>query len=623
MAIGLNTTVTTPVITTTVTPTTVVTAVKVPGVAPNSDSLSTSVTTSGISTATVIPGIQTFVTDPTLTALVPGVLNSEPTISLFTSRQDEFILSSFVYKGIFKNIVENQVVPDIVQLAVSTKQFETAAIVSNAYITASLVKSDSTNSSIDFKTISIGKKPAEVLQTATTNYFNVRQVIQTIAGIIETKASRITKPLPSETVRIAATENINRQSTKGFAELVTTNSNFKFFRIGLKPENIASVPDTFARRVNYIRSYLNTLSIIATNRIRVSTYKQSVITISDIGAFYKVSDFTRNFTDTVLSSDDYYGLATIDDDQYASFTKRIAEQAVALETSRYYYANKVLRDQFSKTDIRSVAVNKPIVQNTLITDASKVNIKKYFTGVTDTVTSDYNVFTIKPKILNNTTTVDSLTRLVQYIRSYTTTGVVTDLLIRLVNYTRSYSDSYTISEKAYNKPSLKKLEVVATSEIRYSRVLAVKRDSNTISESKRYLAALVKRDTATIAAPNLVLTRLQKRDTVASSEIRYSRVFAVKRDSNTISESKRYLAELQKRDTATIAAPNLVLAKLQKRDSTALADLLTYVKTLTAITRLFTDQIRSTDSGTINRQNYFASSYVKPGYAGTNVIFGT
>jgi hypothetical protein len=49
-------------------------------------------------------------------------------------------------------------------------------------------------------------------------------------------------------------------------------------------------------------------------------------------------------------------------------------------------------------------------------------------------------------------------------------------------------------------------------------------------------------------------------------------------------------------------------------------DVLTFLKSSGYI---FTDSIHSTDSGTINNQNYFASSYVTPGYAGTNVTFGT
>lgn len=569
MAIGLNTTVTIPVITTAVTPTTVTTTVKVPGVAPNSDSLSTSVTTSGISTATVIPGVATFVTDVPFTALVPGILNSEPTLSIFTSRQSEVFTKLLDYKNIFKNSVEVQIVPDIVQLAVSTKKFETAVITSTNYITVKLSKSSSTSSSIDFNTISIGKNLVEILQTAFSNYFNISRVLQNIGNIIEAKYAKITKPLPNEIVRIADSQNIYRKPIKEFTELVTTNSNFKTFRIGLNPQNIASVPDIFARQINYIRDYLNTASIIPVNQITVLTYKQNTVRISDAGAFYKISDYTRNFTDVVLSSDDYYGLANIDDDQYANFSKRIAEQALGLQTIRYYYANKVLLEQPTITDTRTLVPGKFIIQSTLTNDINKFNIQKYLTAVPDAIISDYNTLIIKPEVQNSTNTADSLTRLLQYVRNYTSISVVTDLLNRLVNYTRNYNDVYATSEIAYYKPSLEKLDTVAFSEIAY-----------------------------------------------------YSSGRAIT-DSSTVTESKKYAASLKKLDTVLISSQNLALAQVQKRDSLLLTDLLTYVNTLSAITRLFTDSIRSTDSGTINNQDYFASSYVNPGYAGTNVNFGT
>ena len=91
-------------------------------------------------------------------------------------------------------------------------------------------------------------------------------------------------------------------------------------------------------------------------------------------------------------------------------------------------------------------------------------------------------------------------------------------------------------------------------------------------------------------------------------------------DSFTKSERFIYSALLEKTETFSKAEEITLTIGTNLLETLQFTETFTYDKY--AVT-LFTDQILKSDSGTINNQNYFASTYVEPGYVGTNRTIGS
>jgi hypothetical protein len=79
----------------------------------------------------------------------------------------------------------------------------------------------------------------------------------------------------------------------------------------------------------------------------------------------------------------------------------------------------------------------------------------------------------------------------------------------------------------------------------------------------------------------------------------------------------KYRASINRIDTFTKTDKTALKVTLPKLDSIHFTETFAYSK-FSGYTRTLVDQIFKSDSGTINNQNYFASKYVEPGYAGTN-----
>jgi hypothetical protein len=197
-------------------------------------------------------------------------------------------------------------------------------------------------------------------------------------------------------------------------------------------------------------------------------------------------------------------------------------------------------------------------------------------------------------LLDTSTTTE--TKAAQVTKPLTDSYSSSDLLTRSVNFIRSFQDLVDATDDYYGAATVG--------------------DDEYASFNKNVSDILTKLDIVRFSVSTILQDILHNFDT---SKYTFTKPFTettlnTETATKTTNTLQLDVTGLYNRDLAKFTPqPN-------KFDSIVFTDILTYLK---STANLFTDSIHLTDSGTINNQNYFASSYVTPGYAGTNVNFGT
>jgi hypothetical protein len=424
----------------------------------------------------------------------------------------------------------------------------------------------------------------------------------------------------------------------------------------------------------------------------------------------------------VDATDDYYGAATVGDDEYAQFNKVVVDSIITSET-RYVYATKILSDQFTSVDSKAAAVTKTLVdilsitavdyisrdpskglQDTTTTSETKTfNVGKYLVDIT--TTSENKYFNVAKYLAHVAATSEQLTRAVNKALLDSTTSIpesanfivgkysadttnrsdtqqssiqpkqfetVSSIESKAANSGKALADTLTITSIDYitRLPNKVLQDTTTTSETKYLQFQKYFTDSvsksDTITTANNYLRSFQDMVDATddyygaatagddeYAQFNKVVV-----DTAITTETKYAYATKILSDQITSVDSKAVNLGKTLVDTLTITSIDYITRIVNKAlqditttsesktfgigkyfadiinkadtqqssiqpkqfETVRFADVLTFLK---SGGYNFTDSIHSTDSGTINNQNYFASSYVTPGYAGTNVTFGT
>jgi hypothetical protein len=93
--------------------------------------------------------------------------------------------------------------------------------------------------------------------------------------------------------------------------------------------------------------------------------------------------YARTFQDLINSTDDYYGNTTVDDDQYATFTKLSVDTALTTDTStRKTILNNILL--LNTTESLTNAINLHKQDTNLITETFKLS---EYAQIIDTILS--------------------------------------------------------------------------------------------------------------------------------------------------------------------------------------------------------------------------------------------
>jgi hypothetical protein len=398
-----------------------------------------------------------------------------------------------------------------------------------------------------------------------------------------------------------------------------------------------------------IQTYnIELLNTSDTKSVLVNKYPDSEL-FTQTDASYTITDFVRNFEDFIDATDDYYGAATVGDDEYAQINKGLTDivsfgEAVdVLPITFTLYTPQ--EEFFANTDESTLFVSSyPDYELSLVNNSFEqktIDITKNAT--TDTL-YNYNIANF-------------------YIDRIQDDDTVTTTSEDIVFTSNTYID---FDEYVYKDDNEFSLEVgslitdnINTSEQCINRMFFVRRPLEIMalnsSSDRRYIEfAKYLDNTNNIAylntdnirfAPNksvqdqkfifdFITTQLSTSygiyDTVTATDDyygvsnidddQYAQFNKTLTDSYAVVDYPRYNVSLQKTDTITKAEQTTLTIGKNIAETLHIAETFTYNKF--AVT-LFTDQILKSDSGTINNQNYFASTYVEPGYAGTNRTIGS
>ena len=452
-----------------------------------------------------------------------------------------------------------------------------------------------------------------------------------LLGPYDDKAANLARPL-FDLVNILAIPNFTTART--VSDLFTAMDFTVFKSINSVTHDITNTVETLAIATNKLLVDLFISTDIASNST-TKALDSDQISITDI--YSRLVIFNREIADLVNSTDDYYGLANVDDDQFAQFNKTLASSLDAQELfSRAWQALRSASEFNTVTDITDLIAGKNSVDSINLTDATP--IKEFY------------------KLnLEQQTLIESLTRSWFPIRAYTDTATATDTDDKKVDFGKVFAE-----------------EPITVQDL-YSHIVTFRRQVDELVNSTDDYYGLANVDDDQFAQFNKTI------QIVASVAESFNRLWNLYRsvsdlvtnitDVKSTTTGKNSLDSLTTSDSysstrtfnrqfleltaiadplAKSIRPGTILDVVQFTDSKA-ATLTKPFTDLTAITefskftvsKAFADSITNTDlavtsyvqagagkqladlltissSVTINKQNYFASDYVTAGYAGTN-----
>lgn len=566
----------------------------------------------------------------------------------------------------------------------------------------------------------------ETIKSDTTNIFDSLAVL-----IIWTRsfADALTGILDNTNFSI----NLNKQEVVSNSEVFTTNLTFnRSFT-----DAIVSTDSSYFNTSNLL---LDTSNVAEAKAISITRPLSHSITSSEL--LIKQVNYQRTLLDTVDATDDYYGAATVGDDEYVSFNKGLVETVLSLDAT-YFSSSNELTDTITNTSTSYYTFTKPNSDavdiseqirkqpNVLLLDVSTTSETKYFdTSLIklDTATtgeifsrtanyirsySDIGINTDSAELtvqlskqdLITTSSADVFSTLVGYVKNYFDTTNTSENLAKVlskflsdvgqtaetnylqvqkyfadtvsksdtittsVGYLRSFQDmvdatddyygAATVGDDEYAQFNKVATDTTITSETRYvsatkilndqaagvdskaATVGKILADSTTITSIDYITRGSSKtlQDAATTAESNIFNTGKYLTDATITSESKYFNVAKylidvatsseqfvrsvnkILQDSTTsIPESASFSVSKYSADTANKSDTQQSSIQPKQFETVHFADILTFLK---SGGYTFTDSIHSTDSGAVYNQNYFASSYVTPGYTGTITYFGT
>jgi len=181
----------------------------------------------------------------------------------------------------------------------------------------------------------------------------------------------------------------------------------------------------------------NSVNVVSNIYKQFLTPKQDAVTVSDISRIFV--SFNRDFLETIGATDDYLGLANIDDDQYATFGKALSDSANVQELN-YFLADILKSDELGVGDGRYLKAGILKSDAATARDIFSRQVTYRYYPVDYTNTADAIKFTAK-----KTLQIQAFAR---------------DLYDRTVNYIRAFADKFTSSDNITITNNLLKLELV-------------------------------------------------------------------------------------------------------------------------------------------------------------------
>lgn len=500
-----------------------------------------------------------------------------------------------------------------------------------------------------------------------------------------------------------------------FQESQTTNDSYTIFNLITERRDYVFTADVFSNAyskyttdsiqrfdeskltVGKLLVDLNKLLDTAT----ITSYKVSKDSVSTSDIYSRTVDYTRVFDDLVDATDDFYGLANLDDDQIAYFSKvlssslatteirsislsgfktdnlvtvdqasydidkvlvsttnsiqdsavisalksvgsvgsiyesqkfladkAVLDTGVAQDSDYSYYLDKILIDLSTSSDQLQKESYKVLVDSNLLSDVAATQWSAY-RGYADTsITYSQQSFDIS-SVLTDGLLLQDLNSFIVAKTLVSTELSSTEVFIRKVDYVRQFSNFVNATDDFYGLANLDDDQVVYFGKNIVDEIDLLTTFSYTISkalisassaeeQAAFNLSKSLSSELSGIADSSLVMYSSKIiSDTTQTGEI-FSKIlntqYANQISSNTVIENSiSKLAESSIYFADTITA--VVTGKGISESIAITDDVISFFK---YGNRFFFETAAIGSSGVINNQNYFAGTYVEPGYVGTN-----
>jgi hypothetical protein len=352
--------------------------------------------------------------------------------------------------------------------------------------------------------------------------------------------------------------------------------------------------------------------------------------------------YVRQFNDFVDATDDYYGAATVGDDEYANVNKaivdlaRITEQATPVTFTLYNISNNqatfaeqkylginlnLMPDYYTKSDLQYALIGKNWIDTTYNFENVRLNTNTNYQDSTST--SDvfsYSNATYRSYIDSITNSDSSFLEARPVLTDTTTT--TSESYSYILNYSRRPIDILLInssSDRRYIQTS-KNLDITNII-VNFNSNYIFLAPNKGVQDQKFIFDSL---ETALTASFGLYDTVHPTDDYYGAANIdddEYAQFNKTSSDTYSVVDYPRYTTSIQKSELLTNFEQKILNTAKNIVDTAYISESLTYYKYASA--GLLIDQTLTSNSGTINNQNYFASTYVEPGYAGTNRTIGS
>ena len=593
---------------------------------------------STIVTNTATPQITTDVETPKLVTAFTGIGESSvPNSSLFKRAQEFTSLVDTFKVSANKIFAESSTIAETFRVEVTYRRIFTEPKITSELFIKTLGKgvqdtaqrSDvsfrrvgkgvvENKSAVDSKTIKVDKSVQDLAQPSDTSYYQVGKSIQDTKTATDlfsraVNYNRLLTDFIDATDDFLGEANIDDDQVarvnKVIVDYGSTVDNIRLMTIGKNFTDIATTAELFSRTVNYNRSATDLVQRSDTSYYQFGKSIQDTKNVID--QFTTLVNYNRQVVDLTQRSDiSFYQVG-----------KNLQDLIQSPDTS-FYRVSKNTVDTVTKTDTftRTVNYNRSVADIPRGLDLSFYRIGK---GIADLAQeSDISYYRVGKGATDTATSTDTLTRAVNYNRSLTDfidatddflgvanidddqvarvgkgvtdTTTTADTLTRTVNYNKSLTDTAQESDTSFYRVG-KGVTDTATSTDTLTRAVNYNRSLTDFIDATDDFLGVANIDDDQVARVGKIL-------------LNYANIA----DPN----SKSFGKQLQDNQIGT----DIAYKNLRKNivETLVVQDVITFLK---FIGYQVLDTVASNDSGFINNQNYFADTYVLPGYVGTNTNF--
>ena len=458
---------------------------------------------------------------------------------------------------------------------------------------------------------------------------------------------------PTDTIRLRYGKFQTNQTTtldtfnrrvdfrRTISDLQVTNDSYVSFTINNVQIDPLTTSDVL--RVSFTRPFAHTVAETDTTLLEVTKVITDLSTLSDTTRYFdfgkslsetaattdvfdRVVNFNVEFVSLIDATDDFFGEANIDDDQIALVGKSVIDWIASSETTVFVVGNNPV-DAISALDqpifnASTVQSDSGVVQDQTLLNSGK-NVSS--TGTTSelvTQESGKNIVdaTVTSELFSNSVfkqLLDPLiaqeTFLAQTAKLVQDGFVLSDVLTAVWQAQVQLQSAAVSSELTqFNVGSTITDQTVSADQLSYSATIPLS-DAFTTADVLSTLSGFNRDFVSSVVVTDDFLGLANIDDDQTAT------VGKSVADSSTTTDQAR-LSPTKVLTSAFAGSDNFLITTVNKVVETPVSGTDT-IEFFLFTSRFFDETLSANDSGFINNQSYFASSYVEPGYVGTNINF--